>query len=125
MGKVKQTRRAVRNEMAQAEQRGSIGDTASLRSGKRYFVADARSRTTPFRACDHYLRKLGRRDGDLSQRRYFYVGQRHGACIYEAYNLHTGVRETSLHQRLIWQESRDEFAAAKQSYRRLVGDCLD
>ena len=71
------------------------------------------------------LRKLGLRDGDLSQRRYFYVGQRHGVCIYEAYNLFTGVRETDLHQRLIWQESQDEFVAARQYHRRMIEECLD
>lgn len=122
-GKAKQVRRAVRNEIAQAEQRGCIGDTALLRSGKRYFVSDARSKVTPFRACDNYLRKLGRSDGNLSLRHYFYIGERYGVRIFEAYNLHIGACETGIHQRLIWQESRDEFVTVKDSYHHAVRDC--
>lgn len=122
-GKAKKIRRAVHVEIVQAEQRGSIGDAASLRSGKRYFVRDTHSHASPFRACESYLRKLGRRDGDLSQRRYFYIGQRHGVRVFEAYNLRSGACETNIHQRLIWQEGNDKFVAVKASYRRAVKDC--
>ena len=115
-------RRAVRDEIAQAEQRGWIGDTASLRSGKRYFIEDAHAKTTPFRACGNYLRKLGRRDGDLSIRRYFYIGRRHGVHVYEPYNIHRDVQETQLHQRLIWQEDQPDFVALRSSYRYAIED---
>ncbi len=123
-GKAKQIRQAVENELAQAEQRGSIGDAASLRSGKRYFASDARSKVTPFRACDNHLRILGRHDGDLSQRRYFYIGQRYGLRIFEVYKLRIGGCNTNLHQRLIWQESQDAFVATKERYHCLVANCL-
>ena len=122
-GKAKRIRRKVKDEIAQAEQRGLVGDTASLRSGKRYFVLDAHSKATPFRACENYLRKLGRCDRDLSQRRYFYIGQRYGVCILEVYNLRSGACETNIHRRLIWRENQDQFVALKKSYRHFVGDC--
>lgn len=108
---------------AKTEQRGSIGDTAPLRSGKRYFVPTERGNVTPFRACDIYLRKLGRRNGDLSQRRYFYLGQRYGISIFEAYVLRVDACMTNIHQRMIWQESQKEFVALKKIYRNIVGDC--
>ena len=119
-GKAKKIRRAAHHEIAMSEQRGSIGDAALLRSDKRYFTEGAHS---SFRACGRYLLKLGRHDGDLAQRRYFYIGQRYGVRIYEPYNIHTDLPETCLHQRLIWQECCDNFTTVKQSYRRIVEGC--
>jgi hypothetical protein len=121
-GKAKQIRRAVKDEIAQAEQRGSIGDTASLRSGKRYFTDDAHAKSTPFRGCENYLRKLGRSDGNLSIRRYFYIGRRHGVHVYEPYNIHRDVQETQLYQRLTWQEDQPDFVALRASYRCAIED---
>ena len=60
-----------------------------------------------FKACGNYLRKLSRRDGDVFERRYFYVGSRHGVRIYEPYNIQTNAQETNINQRLIWQEHRN------------------
>ena len=121
-GKAKKIRRAVRDEIAKAEQRGWIGDTASPRSGKRYFIEDAHRKTTPFNACENHLRKLGRRDGNLSIRRYVYIGQRHGVRVYEPYNIYRDMQETQLHQRLIWQENQTEFVTLRASYRYAIED---
>ena len=114
----------VRDKIARAEQRGSLGDTASLRSGKRYFTEDTYAEGASFRACESYLRKLGRNNGDLSQRRYSYIGKGDGVCIFKSYNLHGSACETNLHQRLIWQENRDKFVSAKTSYRRFAQNCV-
>jgi hypothetical protein len=45
-------------------------------------------------------------------------------CIYEPYDIRNDMCKTNIHQRLIWQESQDEFIAAKASYRDLVENCL-
>ena len=86
-------------------------------SGKLYFTEDASYQTEPFRACSDYLRKLSRKGGDVFQRRYFYVGYRHGFRIYEPYNIETNTPETNIYQRLIWQENREEFAEARSIHR--------
>jgi hypothetical protein len=50
-GKATQIRQAVRAEIALAEQRGSIGDAALPRSGKRYFTDDTCYKVDAFKAC--------------------------------------------------------------------------
>ncbi len=75
-GKSKKIRKAVQCEITQAERRGAIGDAALLSSGKLYFTQKVSSSVDPFHACSDYLRTIGRKDGDLKQRRYFYVGKR-------------------------------------------------
>ncbi len=122
-GNAKKIRKVIRDEIAQTEQRGSLGDTASLRSGRRYFTEDPHRKSTPFAACDHYLRKLGRRDGDLIQRRYFHIGQRFGMHIFEPYNIQSELQATSIHQRLIWQESQDDFKAMQSVYGQMLEAC--
>ncbi|MEQ8671864.1 MAG: hypothetical protein RLP44_05320 [Aggregatilineales bacterium] len=115
-GKSKKIRKAVQHEIVQAEQRGAIGDAALPSSGKLYFTQKASSSVDPFHACSDYLRKVGRRDGDMKRRRYFYVGKRHGVQIFEPYNPVTNIPETYLSQRLIWQESDDRFEQTRESY---------
>ncbi|MEQ8677340.1 MAG: hypothetical protein RLP44_04365 [Aggregatilineales bacterium] len=88
-----------------AEQRGAIGDAALLSSGKLYFTQKTISSVYPFHACGDYLRKVGRCNGDVKSRRYFYIGKRHGVQIFEPYNPVTNAPETYLSQRLIWQDS--------------------
>jgi hypothetical protein len=76
----------------------------------------------PFRACSDYLRKLSHKEGDVFQRRYFYVGYRHGVRIYEPYDIVTNVPKTNIQQRLIWQESRADFVAARSNHRCILED---
>ncbi len=115
-GKSKKIRKAVQREIVQAERRGALGDAALPDSGKLYFTEHTRSKVDPFHACGDYLRKVGRRDGDLKRRRYFYVGKRHGVQIFEPFNPVTNTPETYLNQRLIWRESDDWFEQARMNY---------
>ncbi|MEQ8675376.1 MAG: hypothetical protein RLP44_10755 [Aggregatilineales bacterium] len=115
-GKAKKIRKAIQGEIVQAEQRGAIGDAALLSSGRLYFTQKANSSVDPFHACSDYLRKVGRRDGDLKRRRYFHVGKRHGVTIFEPYNPVTNVPETYLSQRLIWCEADNVFEQARMNY---------
>jgi hypothetical protein len=87
-----------------------------------YFTQKASSSVDPFHACGDYLRKVGRRDGDLKRRRYFYVGSRHGVQIFEPFNPVTNAPETYLSQRFIWRESDDWFEQARLSYATAVRD---
>ncbi|MEQ8673437.1 MAG: hypothetical protein RLP44_10450 [Aggregatilineales bacterium] len=119
-GKAKKVRKAVQREILQAEQRGAIGDAALPVSGKLYFTQKAISSVDPFHACSDYLRKVGRRNGDLKSRRYFYVGKRHGVQIFEPYNPVTNAPATYLSQRLIWRESDDWFKHTQANYGRAV-----
>ena len=114
--KAKKIRKAVQREIMQAERRGALGDAALPVSGKLYFTESSRSKTDPFHACGDYLRKVGRRDGNMKQRRYFYVGKRHGVQIFEPYNPVTNAPETYLNQRLIWRESDFDFEQARMNY---------
>ena len=112
-GKATHIKQAVRSEIALAEQRGSIGDAALPRSAKRYFTDHASDKLDAFQACDNYLRKLSRKGGNVFERRYFYVGSRHGVRIYEPFNIETNAQETNIFQRLIWQEhSNSTFIVA-------------
>ena len=115
-GKAKKVRKAVQREIVQAEQRGALGDAALPVFGKLYFTELLHSKVDPFHACSDYLRKVGRRNGDMKQRRYFYVGKRHGVTIFEPYNPVTNSPETYLSQRLIWREADDRFEQAKTNY---------
>ncbi len=125
-GKATHIRQAVRVEISLAEQRGSIGDAALPRSGKRYFTDSQDYKVDAFKACGSYLRKLGRKDGDIFERRYFYVGSRHGVRIYEPYNIQTNVQETNIFQRLIWQEHRNPtFITERQNFAHIVKDHHD
>jgi hypothetical protein len=121
-GKSKRIRQRVSIEMAAAEQRGLIRDAAWLGSGRLYFREDASHNADPFRACDAYLRKRSRQDLDVFQRRYFYVGRRHGVDVYEPYNLTAQTPTTSIFQRLIWQEGKREFQQAKVCYHQMLQD---
>ena len=121
-GKARKVRQAIGVEIALAEQRGSLGDAALPRSAKLYFTDDASHKIDPFRACSDYLRKLSRNDGDVFQRRYFYVGYRHGVRIYEPYDIVSNTPDTNIQQRLIWQESRADFVAARSNHRRILED---
>jgi hypothetical protein len=122
-GKATHIRQAVSGEISSAEQRGSTGDAALPRSGKRYFTDSDAHEVDAFKACDQYLRKLSRKGGDVFERRYFYVGSRHGVRIFEPYNIQTNAPETSISQRLIWQEHRTPaFIAARQSFATVVKD---
>jgi hypothetical protein len=121
-GKARKVKQAVGVEIALAEQRGSIGDAALPRSAKLYFIEDASHKIDPFRACSDYLRKLSRKGGDVFQRRYFYVGYRHGVRIYEPYNIETNTHETTIYQRLIWQENQTAFVEARSNHRRILAD---
>jgi hypothetical protein len=122
-GKATHIKQAVRTEIAFAEQRGSIGDAALPRSGKRYFTDDTSYKVDAFKACDNYLRKLSRKGGDVFERRYFYVGSRHGVRIYEPFNIQTNAQETNIHQRLIWQEHRNPiFIAAQRNFDVVLTD---
>ncbi|MEQ8671750.1 MAG: hypothetical protein RLP44_26635, partial [Aggregatilineales bacterium] len=85
-------------------------------SGKLYFTERRKSKVDSFKACSDYLRKVGRHDGDMKLRRYFYVGKRHGVTIFEPYNPVTNDPETYLNQRLIWQESDFDFEQARMNY---------
>lgn len=87
-----------------------------------YFIEDASHKIDPFRACSDSLGKLRRKDGDVFQRRYFYVGYRHGVRIYEPYNIVSNIPETNVQQRLIWQENRADFVAARSNHRRILED---
>lgn len=69
-GKATHIRQAVRAEISLAEQRGSIGDAALPRSGKRYFTDSEAYKVDAFTACDNYLRKLSRKGGDVFERRF-------------------------------------------------------
>jgi hypothetical protein len=125
-GKATHIRQAVRAEISLAEQRGSIGDAALPRSGKRYFTDSEAYKVDAFQACDKYLRKLSRKGGDVFERRYFYVGSRHGVRIYEPYNIQTNAQETNIHQRLIWQEHRNmDFIATRRSFEFMLADHYD
>lgn len=119
-GKATHVKQAIRREIAISEQRGSIGDAALPRSGKRYFTDDVQHKVDAFKACNTYLRKLSRKGGDVFQKRYFYVGERHRVRIFEPFNIATNTRETNIHQRLIWQEGTSQFIAARQQYRQVV-----
>ena len=125
-GKATHIRQAVRIEISLAEQRGSIGDAALPRSGKRYFTDSNAYKMDAFKACGDYLRKLGRMNGDIFQRRYFYVGSRHGVHIYEPYNIQTNAPETNIFQRLIWQEHRNPtFISERRNFSHIVKDHHD
>ncbi|MEQ8672729.1 MAG: hypothetical protein RLP44_09890 [Aggregatilineales bacterium] len=119
-GKAKKIRKAVQREITQAGRRGAIGDAALLSSGRLYFTEHARSKVDPFHACSDYLRKVGRKDGDMKRRRYFHVGKRHGVQIFEPYNPVTNAPETYISQRLIWRETDDRFEQAQMNYGRAV-----
>ncbi|MEM9954515.1 MAG: hypothetical protein AAF846_23100 [Chloroflexota bacterium] len=122
-GKATHIRQAVRVEISLAEQRGSIGDAALPRSGKRYFTDSNAYKMDAFKACGNYLRKLGRMNGDVFQHRYFYIGSRHGVRIYEPYNIQTNAPETNIFQRLIWQEHRNPtFITERQNFAHIVTD---
>ena len=121
-GKATKIRKTVQIEIDQAEQRGAIGDAALPRSGKFYFSEDCSHKVAPFRACSNYLRKLSRKNGDVFKRRYVYVGKRHGVRIFEPYDLTTNAQQTTIHQRLIWQEKHDEFKDIRDEHRRLLQD---
>jgi hypothetical protein len=121
-GKATKIRQAVRIELELAEQRGSLGDAALPRSGRLFFTQDSSHKVSPFRACGDYLLRLSRHDGDISRRRYFYVGKRHGVRISEPYNIVTNAPETYTSQRLIWQENGTEFIRARADFRRIVTD---
>jgi hypothetical protein len=58
------------------------------------------------------------------ERRYFYVGRRHGVRLYEPYDLSRQIPTTSIFQRLIWQENKREFQRDKVSYRQALLDQL-
>ncbi len=125
-GKATHIRKAVKTEISLAEQRGSIGDAALPRSGKRYFTDSESYKVDAFAACDNYLRKLSRKGDDVFERRYFYVGSRHGVRIYEPYNIETNAQATNIHQRLIWQEHRNmNFIAARRSFEFILADHYD
>ena len=125
-GKATHIKRAVRVEISLAEQRGSIGDAALPRSGKRYFTDREAYKVDAFQACGNYLRKLGRRDDDIFERRYFYIGSRHGVRIYEPYNIQTNAQETNIHQRLIWQEHRNmNFMETRRNFAFMLVDHYD
>ena len=122
-GKARHIRQAVQVEISLAEQRGSIGDAALPRFGKCYFTDSDAYKIDAFKACGNYLRKLSRRDGDIFQTRYFYVGSRHGVRIFEPYNIQTNVQETTIFQRLIWQENRNpKFIADRRDFTHMVKD---
>ncbi|GAB5492811.1 MAG: hypothetical protein Phog2KO_30260 [Phototrophicaceae bacterium] len=122
-GKATHIKQAVRSEIALAEQRGSIGDAALPRSAKRYFTDDISYKLDAFQACETYLRKLSRKGGDIFERRYFYVGSRHGVRIYEPFNIETNAQETNIFQRLIWQEhSSSTFIVARHNFALQVAD---
>ncbi len=125
-GKATRIRQAVRAEISLAEQRGSIGDAALPRSGKRYFTDSEVYKIDAFQACGNYLRKLGRNGGDVFERRYFYVGSRHGIRIYEPYNIQTNAPETNIYQRWIQQEHRNmNFMATRRSFAFMLADHYD
>ncbi|MEQ8677999.1 MAG: hypothetical protein RLP44_01550 [Aggregatilineales bacterium] len=119
-GKSKKIRKAVQGEITQAERRGALGDAALPSSGRLYFTQKSSSSVDPFHACSDYLRKVGRCDGDMKCRRYFYIGKRHGVQIFEPYNPVTNTPETYLSQRLIWQESGFDFEQVRTNYRCAV-----
>jgi hypothetical protein len=123
MGKSRRIRQRVSTEMAAAEQRGLIRDAAWLRSGRLYFREDRSQDTDPFRACDSYLRRRSQYV-DVFERRYFYVGRRHGVLLYEPYSLSRQIPTTSIFQRLIWQEGKRDFQRDKVSYRQALLDQL-
>ena len=122
IGKAWKIRKTVQIEIDQAEQRGAIGDAALPRSGKLYFREDSSHKVEPFRACSNYLRKLSHKNGDVFKRRYVYIGKRHGVQIYEPYDIVTNVQQTTIHQRLIWQEKRDEFKSIRDEHRCVLQD---
>ena len=65
-------------------------------------------------------------NGDVFERRYFYVGARHGVRIYEPYNIQTNAPETNIFQRLIWQEHRNPtFITERQNFAHTVKDHHD
>jgi hypothetical protein len=121
-GKATKIRQAVRIELELAEQRGSLGDAALPRSGKLYFTQNASHKVNPFRACGHYLRKLSRRDGDISRRRYFYVGKRNGFSIFEPHNIFTNTPQTHIAQRQICHKNSPEFISARADFRHTIAD---
>jgi len=92
------------------------------RSGKRYFTEDVSHKVDAFRACSDHLRKASRKGDDLSQSRYFYVGQRHGVRVFEPYNMVTNAPETSIYQRHIWQENQSDFVMARHGFAYRVAD---
>lgn len=116
-------KQAVRSEIALAEQRGSIGNAALPRSAKRYFTDNTSYKVNAFQACETYLRKLSRKDGNVFERRYFYVGSRHGVRIYEPFNIQTNAQATHIFQRLIWQEYiNSTFIATRRNFALLLTD---
>ncbi|MGB7340272.1 MAG: hypothetical protein WBC91_15345, partial [Phototrophicaceae bacterium] len=122
-GKATHIKQAVRSEIALAEQRCSIGDAALPRSAKYYFTDHASNKLDAFQACETYLRKLSRKGGDIFERRYFYVGSRHGVRIYEPFNIETNAQATNIFQRLIWQEHINAtFIAVQRNFASLVAD---
>jgi hypothetical protein len=98
-----------------------IRDAAWLRSGRLYFREDRSQDTDPFRACESYLRRRSQYV-DVFERRYFYVGRRHGVLLYEPYSLSRQIPTTSIFQRLIWQEGKREFQQEKVNYRKMLFD---
>ncbi|MEL6403348.1 MAG: hypothetical protein AAFR81_03200 [Chloroflexota bacterium] len=118
-GKSRQVQQAMKVEISRGiEQRGYVGDAASLRSIIRlYFTDQPNSEKTPLEACERHLRSVGRKDGDIFTRRYFYVGKRYGVTIYEPYNIETNIQHTNIHQRLIWQENTAKFGQIREHYR--------
>ncbi|MEQ8673601.1 MAG: hypothetical protein RLP44_17200 [Aggregatilineales bacterium] len=115
-GKSKKVRKVVQREIMQAERRGAIGDAALPSSNKLYFTEQNHSKIDPFHACSDYLRKVGRHDGDMKLRRYFYVGKRHGVQIFEPYDLQKNAQQTYVGQRMIRRESDCCFVDARESY---------
>lgn len=124
LGKADKIKQIVRAEIAFAERRGSIGDAALLRSGKRYFTQYDSSNKDAFKACSDFMRKLGRsRSGDIFETRYFYIGSRHGVRIYEPYNILTNTQEINIYQRQVRGEHLDStFILAKYNYAKIVGE---
>ena len=122
IGKARKIRKTVQVEIEQAEQRGAIGDAALPRSGKLYFRDIVSTKVEPFRACSNYLRKLSRKNGNIFKCRYVSIGNRHGVRIFEPYDLAINAQQTTIHQRLIWQEKHDEFKSIRDEHRRVLQD---
>jgi hypothetical protein len=119
-GKAKKIQKAVKVEIALAEQRGSVGIAALPSFTKLYFDEKPDSDEKPFDACEKLLRKIGKEDGDIHRPRYFYVGRRHRVKIFEPYNILSNKQETYLNQRLRKKEKQPRFVTLRDNYRRVL-----
>jgi hypothetical protein len=114
IGKAQKIRSAVNRRIEDLLQRGYDFQLAPLVESL-YFDSEKK--------CQKHIKRIARKDGDIFKARYFLLGIRHGVRIHEKYDIQQNYQLTSLSQRAIWQERKDQqFLIARNSYAIALAD---